>query len=396
MTDYLAEARELDLVAWRRDFHRHPELGFQEVRTSGIVAGHLRELGLEVQTGVATTGVVGVLEGTAPLRAGGSGKKPVVMLRFDMDALPITEENTTDYASETPGAMHACGHDGHVAMGIGVARLLARRRNELCGSVKLVFQPAEEGLGGAEKMIKEGAMLNPRPDVTLAIHVFSQLPSGQVAAGEGPVMATAERFHCTVTGRGGHGATPHQTVDAIVVAAQIVTALQTVVSRNVDPQQPAVVSVGSLHAGTAFNIIAEKAELWGTIRTFDAGTRDVVVRRVREVIEGTARTMGGSAELDIQELTGAVVNDAGAAARVRHAAARVVGADHVTAQQRWMASDDMSCFMQEVGGCYFFIGGARSASEFPHHNPRFDFDEAVLPQGVAILCETVAGYLSDA
>lgn len=396
MTDYMAEARELDLVGWRRDLHRHPELGFQEVRTAGIVERHLREQGLEVQTGIARTGVVGVLEGAAPLRAGGSGKKPVVMVRFDMDALPITEENTTDYASETPGAMHACGHDGHVAMGIGVARLLARHRNELCGSVKLVFQPAEEGLGGAEKMIEEGVMLNPRPDVTLAIHIFSQLPSGQVAAAEGPVMATAERFHCTVTGRGGHGATPHQTVDAIVVAAQIVTALQTVVSRNVDPQQPAVVSVGSLHAGTAFNIIAEKAELWGTIRTFDAGARDVVVRRVREVIEGTARTMGGSAELDIQELTGAVVNDAGVAARVRHAAARVVGADHVTAQQRWMASDDMSCFMQEVGGCDFFIGGARSGSEFPHHNPRFDFDEAVLPQGVAILCEAVASYLSGA
>ena len=395
MTDYLTEAQELDLVAWRRDLHRHPELGFQEIRTAGIVARHLNELGLEIRTGVAKTGVVGVLDGTAPLRAGDGRKRPVLMLRFDMDALPITEENTTDYASETPGAMHACGHDGHVAIGIGVARLLARHRNELCGSVKLVFQPAEEGLGGAEKMIQEGVMLNPRPDLTLGIHILSQLPSGQVAVGEGPVMATAERFHCTVRGRGGHGATPHQTVDAIVVTAQIVTALQTVISRNVDPQQPAVVSVGSLHAGTAFNVIAERAELWGTIRTFDASTRDIVLRRVREVVEGTARAMGGSAELDIQELTGAVVNDAGAAARVRHAAARVVGANQVTTQQRWMASDDMSCFMQEVGGCYFFIGGARGASEFPHHNPRFDFDEAVLPQGVAILCETVASYFCD-
>jgi amidohydrolase len=209
-------------------------------------------------------------------------------------------------------------------------------------------------------------------------------------------MTAAERFHCIVTGRGGHGAVPHQTVDTVVVAAQIVTALQTVVSRNVDPQETAVVSVGSLHAGTAFNIIAEQAELWGTIRTFDTATRQTVLRRVREVVEGTARAMGASAQLEIEELALAVVNDAATAARVREAAARVVGAEHVSAQQRWMASEDMSYFMREMGGCYFFIGGARSASEFPHHNPRFDFDEAVLPQAVAILCEVVTSYLRTA
>jgi amidohydrolase len=292
--------------------------------------------------------------------------------------------------------MHACGHDGHVAIGMGVATLLARHRHELSGSVKFVFQPAEEGMGGAIEMIKDGALLNPRPDVTLGMHIFSSLPSGVVAAGDGPVMAAAERFHCIVTGRGGHGAMPHQTIDAVVVAAQIVNALQTVVSRNVNPAEVAVVSIGSIHSGTAFNIIAEQAELWGTIRTFDEATRQLVLRRVREIVEGTAHAMGASAEVEIEELTVAVVNDAAVAARVREAAARITGVERVTANQRWMASEDMSYFMREAPGCFFFLGGARSAAEFPHHNPRFDFDEAMLPQGVAILCETVASYLCTA
>ncbi len=388
MTNYLTEAQQLDLVTWRRDLHRHPELGFQEVRTAGIVARHLGELGIEVQTGVAKTGVVGVLDGAKP--------GPVVMVRFDMDALPITEENTHDFVSETLGVMHACGHDGHVAIGMGVATLLARHRHELSGSVKFVFQPAEEGMGGAVEMIKAGALQNPRPDVSLGLHIFSSSPSGVVAAGEGPVMAAAERFRLIVKGKGGHGAAPHETVDAVVAASHIVAALQTVVSRNTSPAEVAVVSVGSFHAGTAFNIIAEQSELWGTIRTFDPVTRQLVLRRVREIVEGTARAMGAVAELDIEELTIAVVNDASAAAQVRKAAARVVGAERVSADQRWMASEDMAYFLHEIPGCFFFLGSARSPNEYPHHNPRFGFDEAVLPQGVAIVCETVASYLRQA
>jgi amidohydrolase len=387
MADYITEAKQLDLVSWRRDLHRHPELGFQEIRTAGIVARHLAELGMEIQTGVGRTGVVGVLDGRQP--------GPVVMVRFDMDALPIVEETTHDFRSETPGVMHACGHDGHVAIGLGVATLLARHRQELRGSVKFVFQPAEEGQGGAVAMIQDGVLANPRPDTAFGLHLYNQLPLGRVTAGEGPVMAAAERFQCRVTGRGGHGAMPHQTVDALVVASQIVTALQTVVSRNVNPAELAVVSVGSLHAGSAFNIIAEQAELWGTIRTLDEATHQTVLRRVREIVEGTARAMGASAQLDIEELTVAVVNDAQAAARVRQAAARVVGAENVSDQQLWVASEDMSYFLRTVPGCYFFVGASRAEKEFPHHNPRFDFDEAVLAQGVAILCETVAGYLIE-
>jgi amidohydrolase len=387
MADYMTEAKQLDLVSWRRDLHRHPELGFQEIRTAGIVARHLGELGMEIQTGVGHTGVVGVLDGHQP--------GPVVMVRFDMDALPIAEETTHDFKSETPGVMHACGHDGHVAIGLGVATLLARHRQELRGSVKFVFQPAEEGEGGAMAMLKDGVLANPRPDAAFGLHIYNQLPLGVVTAGAGPVMAAAERFHCRVTGRGGHGAMPHQTVDAVVVASQIVAALQTVVSRNVNPAEMAVVTVGSFHAGSAFNIIAEQAELWGTIRTLDEATHQTVLRRVREIVEGTARAMGASAQLDIEELTVAVVNDAQAAARVRQAAARVVGAENVSDQQLWGASEDMSYFLRTVPGCFFFVGASRAEKEFPHHNPRFDFDEAVLAQGVAILCETVAGYLIE-
>jgi len=387
MADYMTEAKQLDLVSWRRDLHRHPELGFQEIRTAGIVARHLGELGMEIQTGVGRTGVVGVLDGRQP--------GPVVMVRFDMDALPIMEETTHDFRSETPGVMHACGHDGHVAIGLGVATLLARHRQELRGSVKFVFQPAEEGQGGAVAMIQDGVLTNPRPDAAFGLHIYNQLPLGRVTAGEGPVMAAAERFQCRVTGRGGHGAMPHQTVDAIVVASQIVTALQTVVSRNVNPAEMAVVSVGSLHAGSAFNIIAEQAELWGTIRTLDEATHQTVLRRVHEIVEGTASAMGASAQLDIEELSVDFVNDAQAAARVRQAEARVVGAENVSDQQLWGASEDMSYFLRKVPGCFFFLGASRAEKEFPHHNPRFDFDEAVLAQGVAILCETVAGYLIE-
>jgi len=387
MIDYLAQAQQLDLSAWRRDFHRHPELGFHETRTAGLVANHLRALGLEVQTGVGQTGVVGVLPGPA--------NRPCLMLRFDMDALPIQEENTHEFASQTPGVMHACGHDGHIAIGLGVATLLARHRDALPGTIKLVFQPAEEGEGGALSMIQDGVLERPRPAVALGLHVFNGLPSSVVAAGDGPVMAAAEHVRIVVRGRGGHGATPHLTVDAVVAAAQIVTALQTVVSRNVSPAETAVVTVGSLHAGSAFNVIAEQAELVGTIRTFDAAVRQTVLRRVREVAQGTASALGASAEVDIQELTIAVVNDADAAARVRQAAARVVGAERVSAQQRWMASEDMSYFLREIPGCFFFIGSARGPQEFQHHNPRFDFDEAVLAQGTAILCETVSSYLRE-
>jgi len=389
MVDFRKEARGMRdrLIAWRRDFHRHPELAFQEHRTAGIVAEHLERLGYRVRTGVAETGVIGVLEGA---RSG-----PVVMFRFDMDGLPVTEETGAEYASEVPGRMHACGHDGHVAMGMGLAELLAAHRAEMTGTAKLLFQPAEEGGNGAERMVEEGALKNPRPDVFIATHVWIEKPVGTVDVTPGPVMAAAEKWDCTIRGQGGHGALPHQAVDPIVAAAQVVTALQTVVSRNVSPLDTAVVTVGSIHGGDAFNVIPPQVEMTGTIRTYEPATRDVVLRRVREVIEGVAAACGASAELEVTPLTPAVINDPEVTEMVRRAAEAVVGAEMVSSGERTMGSEDAAFFMQEVPGCYFFLGAANQEKGLtaPHHNPRFDFDEEALALGLAILAQTATFYL---
>ena len=382
-----AEALREQLVAWRRDFHMHPELGFQEYRSAGLITDQLRELGYQVQTEVANTGVVGLLEGKQP--------GPVVMLRFDMDALPITEENEIEYVSQSPGVMHACGHDAHMAMGLGVATLVAQHRDEMAGTLKLVFQPGEEGMNGAEVMVKEGVLENPRPDVVLATHVWNEKPVGTVAVSPGPVMAAAEKWTCVVRGRGGHGALPHQTVDPIVATAQIVTALQAVVSRNVGPLETAVVTVGTVHGGDAFNVIPAQVELSGTIRTYNPQVREMVLRRVREVIEGVAAACGAEAELEIIPLTPAVVNDAGVTEVVRVAAEAVVGLENVFSGERTMGSEDAAFFLQEVPGCYFFLGSANAERGLsaPHHNPCFDFDEDALPLGVTIFMYALAHYV---
>jgi len=389
MNEFLAAAKDRreKLVAWRRDFHRHPELGYAEERTAGIVAAHLEGLGYRVQTGVGRTGVVGVLEGA---RSG-----PVVMVRFDMDALPITEETGAEYASTIPGRMHACGHDGHVAMGMALAELLTTYQDRMSGTVKLIFQPAEEGGNGAEAMIRDGALEDPRPDVFLAAHIWTDRPVGSVDITPGPVMAAAERWTCTVHGQGGHGALPHQTVDPIVAAAYMVTALQTVVSRNVSPLETAVVTVGAIHGGDAFNVIPAQVEMTGTIRTYEPSAREVVLRRVREVLEGVASACGARAELEITPLTPAVINDYAVTSVVRRAAEAVLGPERVTSGERTMGSEDAAFFMRQVPGCYFFIGAANPARGLgaPHHNPRFDFDEEAMEIGLAILAQAVAFYL---
>ena len=387
--DFKAEAEALRgrLVAWRRDFHMHPELGFQERRSAGVIAERLRGLGYRVQTEVATTGVVGLLEGN---RAG-----PVVMVRFDMDALPIAEGNETDYVSQNPGVMHACGHDAHMSIGLGVAMLMAQRRDAMAGMLKLIFQPGEEGMNGAEAMVADGVLENPRPDVFLSTHVWNDAPVGTVNVSPGAVMAAAEKWACTVRGNGGHGAMPHQTVDPVAAVAQVVTALQTVVSRNVSPLESAVVTVGTIHGGDAFNVIPAQVELSGTIRTFNPQVREMVLRRVRAVIEGVAASCGAEAELEIVRLTPAVINDAGVAGVVRAAAEAVVGPENVLSDERTMGSEDAAYFMQDVPGCYFFLGSANAERglDAPHHNPRFDIDEDVLPLGVAVLMHALAHYL---
>ncbi|MBN2547837.1 MAG: amidohydrolase [Anaerolineales bacterium] len=389
MMSILQEAESLFTYtqSLRRDFHRHPELGFKEFRTASIVAQELRKLTLDVTTGVGETGVVTTIEGASP--------GEVALLRFDMDALPITEQTGAEYASENPGVMHACGHDAHTAIGLTVARLLHAHRQEIHGSVKLVFQPAEEGMGGAEKMIEQGVLENPRPNFTLALHMWNERPVGWIGVTSGPAMAAAEIFHMRITGKGGHGAVPHLATDPIAAAAQIVTALQTIVSRNVAPLQTAVVSVTMIHGGEAFNVIPPEVELQGTIRTFEPATRQLVIQRFEQIVSGIASAMGCQVELKIESLTPAVINDAQLSARIREVATKIFPTDEVAGDFRTMGSEDMAFMMRDIPGCYFFIGSANHEKglDASHHHPRFDVDERALPRGAALMAAAVLELL---
>jgi amidohydrolase len=382
------EERDL-LIATRRDLHRHPEIGFEEHRTSGIVAERLRAAGYDVRTGVAHTGVVGRLEG-------GAGPGPTLLLRADMDALPIQEETTHEFASTSAGRMHACGHDAHVAIGLAVAERLARRRDELRGEIRYVFQPAEEGLGGALRMVEEGVLEG--VDAALGLHVWASLPNGEIGLVEGPMMAGAETFRIDVTGRGGHGAMPHETVDSIYIAAQIVTALQSIVSRNVSPLDTAVVTVGRFDAGTAHNVIAERAALEGTIRAFRAETADQVRGRIREIAAGVAQALGGTASVDFPgPRFHPTANDPTLARLVEGVAAEVVTPErvHTDERVRTMAAEDFSEFSIRVPGCYFFLGvyDEAAGAVHPHHSPHFNLGEDALPIGVEILERAAIAYL---
>ena len=388
-----AQAMRKELVTWRRDFHMHPELGFEETRTAGIVATELKRLGYQVFTGVAHTGVIGLL--AAPEGLDG-WPQPVILLRFDMDCLPLQEANDVPYKSLQDGRMHACGHDGHVAIGLGVATLLAHNRDALKGTVKLMFQPGEEGLNGAKVMIDEGLLdrFGPRPEIALAAHVWNDLPLGKVSAGTGPIMAASEAWECVIKGRGGHGASPNQTADPIISAAQIINAWQTVVSRNVNPLKTAVLSVGSIHAGEAFNIIPPTVTLSGTIRTFDPDVREMVLHRFEEIATGISQSMGCSAEIEIKQLTPALVNDDKITEVVRKVAAGLVGKENIL-EDRTMGSEDMGFVNELIPGCYLFIGSSNKAAGLfhPHHNPNFDFDESVLPLAVGLLTTATAEFM---
>lgn len=376
-----ATAMKDQLVAWRRDFHRHPELGLEEHRSAGIIAETLRELGYTVQEGVGQTGVVGLLE---------NGDGPVIMVRADMDALPIQEENDVPYASEEPGKMHACGHDAHMSIGLGVAAHMAETQAQWQGTLKMVFQPGEEGMNGAEKMVADGVLENPRPDCVLALHVWGEVEVGTVSATPGPVMAAAEAWSATIQGKGGHAAAPEQTVDPIVTAAQTVNALQTIVSRNVDPLETAVVTVGKLTSGDAFNVIPDVAKMEGTVRTYEPDVRETVLARLRTVIEGTAETMGARAELELHDLTPAVTNDEEVTAVVQEAVRMVVGEDGLDVGVRTTGSEDAAFFLQEVPGCYFFVGSCfKDSDPIPHHNPHFDIDEEALTTGMSVMVEAL-------
>jgi amidohydrolase len=392
MTDFLAEAQALFEYtrALRRDFHQHPELGFQEVRTAGVVARELTGLGLEVSTGIGGTGVVALIEGTKPGRT--------LLLRADMDALPIHEETGAAYASTNEGVMHACGHDAHTAVLLTVARMLHAHRDELHGIVKLAFQPAEEGMGGAEKMIADGVLATPRVDACLALHVWNEKPLGWVGISDGPSMAGGEIFKIRVIGKGGHGAVPQLAVDPILAAAHIVTALQGIVARNVGPLETAVVSVCTIHAGETFNVIPPVVEMTGTIRTFDPAIRRKVLERFEQTVRSSAEALGCQAELQIDRLTPAVVNDTPTARQVQAVARQLLPEAVIeTGNYITMGSEDMAYMMEQVPGCFFFVGSANPAIGFSaaHHHPKFDIDENCLPGAAALMAASVVRLLAE-
>jgi len=380
-------ARQDAWIALRRDLHRQPELGFALPRTAGIVAGRLHDLGLEVQTGIGESGVVAVLEGAAD--------GPTVLVRADMDALPIQEENEVPYASQTAGVMHACGHDGHTAIALAVAELLSARRAELAGRVKFVFQPAEEIGRGAQAMIAAGALQAPAPQVSLGLHLWNEMPVGAVALVDGPMMAAAGDMTITVRGRGGHGALPHETRDPIVAACQIVSALQTIVSRNVRPTEVAVVSVTEFKAGDSFNVIPASARLRGTIRAFHNEMIALLGERVQAISQDIAAALGCQAEVTVEQLTLPVVNDAGVNERLRAVFQAVAPGVQLIRDFQTMAAEDMSYFLEAVPGTFFFVGSANPERglDYPHHHPRFDFDEAAIPLAVELLAAAVASYV---
>ena len=387
---FLAAANALadKMTAIRRDLHTHPELSFQEVRTARVVADQLGELGYEVLTGVGKTGVVGLMGGGKP------GER-TVLLRFDMDALPIHEENDVPYRSQTPGVMHACGHDAHVAVGLGIAEMLATAREAWGGTIKLMFQPAEEGFGGAMAMIKDGVLEGPRPDVALALHVSSGHPLGKAVVRSGALLAAADLFEVTVQGKGGHGARPHETIDTVLIAAQIVVALQTIVSRNIDPEQVAVVTVGSIQAGIAGNVIADSALLRGTVRTFDSTTREIIHQRIGEIASGIAAAFGAKAVTTMPFTTSPTISAPAPTAVVYQAACEVLGAEQINTTFRTTGGEDFAAVLDRVPGNFFFIGGRNEERGVvaPHHNPHFDIDEACMPLGAAILADAAVRCL---
>ena len=367
-----------DLISkLRRDLHRIPETAFTEEKTSRYVADYLRELGLEVVTGIAKYGVVGLMNGGNP------GK--TLMIRADMDALSIAEETGLDFASAHRGVMHACGHDAHMAMVLVCATILHEVKEELKGSIKFLFQPAEEGPGGAMPMIGEGVMENPVVDYSIACHVWPGIPEGTMGVKAGPLMAAMDRFDLKIIGRGGHGAMPNLCVDALEVGSQVVNALQRVVSRQMNPVKPAVVTVGSFHSGSAFNVIPGEAEMCGTTRTFDRDVWKGFPQQVEKIVRGVCDSMGASYELNYVKGYPPLINDADVTNVVQRCAEAVVGREGVIEPEPSMGGEDMAYFLERSKGCFFFLGVGREGCA-SLHNSRFDFNEGSLSSGVETLC----------
>ena len=399
----LSKEIEPKVIAWRRDFHQHPELGNQEVRTAKIVADHLRSLGIEVQEKVAFTGVIGVLKGGKP--------GPVIALRADMDALPVTERVDVPFKStvkttfneQVTGVMHACGHDSHTAILMGTAEVLASMKADIAGTVKFIFQPAEEGVNditepyGADGMIKAGCLENPKVDVIFGLHINSQTPAGVIGYKPGPTMAAVDGFSITVKGKQTHGAYPWGGVDPIVASSQIITGLQTIVSRSVNlTEAPAVVTVGALHGGIRQNIIPEEVKMIGTIRTLGREQKVLVHKRIKEIAENIAESAGCKANVEIEIMYPATINDEALTSKMINSLQNSAGVDNLKVIPVTMGAEDFSFYQEKIPGLFFFLGGMDPKQSkdkaAPHHTPDFYLDESGFGLGVKAFCNLIFDY----
>jgi amidohydrolase len=380
-------AIEEEVITLRRDFHQHPELGLKETRTAGIIADYLERIGLTVTTGVGQTGVIGLLQGAHP------GKS--LMMRADMDALPIQEENQVPYRSENNGLMHACGHDGHMAILLGTAKILSRFRGEISGNIKFVFQPGEEGYDGARLMIEEGVLENPRVEAAIGLHLSPFIQVGKIGIRNGAAFAGSDAFSIRVNGQMGHGAHPESGVDAIFISGNVITSLQSLVSREVSALNPVVVHIGMIKGGTAGNIIADRVTLRTVVRTMDPELRRTIPQRLDRILKGITSAYRGSHEIRYLGGVGPVVNDPAISDVVRSAAIHTVGEENILHPEPSMGSDDMARFLEAVPGCYFGLGIGNKEKGYTHpiHQPLFDMDESGLAIGVATMVRSALGYL---
>ena len=390
-----------EIIALRHQIHQYPELGNREFETAKLIERHLRSLGLEVQTGVAHTGVVGVLRGGRP--------GPVVAVRADIDALPVTEETNfdfkstvrTNYLGKEVGVMHACGHDIHTAVQLGVVSVLASMRDQLPGTVKFIFQPAEEGVplgeeGGADLMVKEGVLDDPKPEAIFGLHSFSDIDVGQVGYTIGPALAAVDHFRIEIKGKQAHGAQPHRSVDPVVMASQVVTALQTIRSRNIDPLEPSVVTVGIIRGGERFNIIPRQVHLEGTVRTYSEEVQDEIERRMKEIVDGITQAGGGSFDFDYQRITPATINDEALSKQMIPTLVRVLGQDNVKVLPPVMGGEDFAYFSNIIPGFYYRLGTTKPGTTSGGvHTPTFTADDGAVTVGMRVMSNIVLDYLKQ-
>jgi amidohydrolase len=376
------------MVNWRRHLHEHPELSYQEENTAKFIAKLLDEWGVETIKGVAGHAIVGIISGELP--------GPTVALRADMDALPIQDEKACEYASKTAGVMHACGHDAHTATLLALGRYFSNRKDLLRGTIILVFQHAEElSPGGAQDILSSGVL--DEADVIYGVHLWTPLQAGHVYSAPGAIMAAADEFNIHIEGKGGHGGMPHATVDSIYIAAQTVVGLQSIVSRNVDPIEPCVVSIGVIQAGTAFNIIAEQCKIVGTVRSFNEEVRELTKNRMKRIVESTAEMYGGRASFEFIKGYPPVVNDTREASRFTEVADRTFGEERVHGLQPIMAGEDFAYYLQRIPGCFMLVGAGNAEQGIvqPHHHPKFDIDESAMLQAAQLLASMALDYMQE-